>query len=95
VERKNKKLQPLLVHRWMLNEVTGLVNATVDEIHQNENLSIFTKQELSHCFKMMKENKSAIAIIAALKMKLIPFYHELAIKSVNDDEVEFNYLKNN
>lgn len=95
VERKNKKLQPLLVHRWMLNEVTGLVNATVDEIHRNENLSIFNKQELSHFFKMMKENKSAIAIIASLKMKLIPFYHELAIKSVNGDEVEFNYLKNN
>ena len=95
VERKDKKLKPLLVHRWMINEISILANTPADEIHQNENLSKFNKQELSHFFKMMKDKKTDVEIIEELKMKLIPFYHELALKNVKDDEVEFKYLKNN
>nr|WP_315238675.1 hypothetical protein [uncultured Flavobacterium sp.] len=95
VERKNKKLQPLLIHRRMLNEISILANTSADEMHQNENLSNFNKQELSHFFKMMKDKKTDTEIIEELKIKLIPFYHDLAIKNGKDDEVEFKYLKNN
>ncbi|OMQ09530.1 TonB-dependent receptor [[Flexibacter] sp. ATCC 35103] len=95
VERKDKKLQPLLVHRWMIKEISTLANTPADEIHKNENLSNFNKEELSHFFKMMKEKKTDAAVIEELKIKLIPFYHDLAIKNVKDDEVEFKYLKNN
>lgn len=95
VERKNKKLQPLLIHRWMLNEISILANTSADEMHQNENLSNFNKEELNHFFKMMKEKKTDTQVIEELKIKLILFYHDLAIKNVKDDEVEFKYLKNN
>lgn len=95
VERKNKKLQPLLVHRWMINEISILANTPAEEIHKNENLSNFNKQELSHFFKMMKDKKPDAEIVEELKIKLIPFYHDLALKNVKDDEVEFKYLKNN
>jgi hypothetical protein len=95
VERKNKKLQPLLAHRWMINEISILANTSADEIHQNQNLSSFNKQELSHFFKMMKEKKTDTEVVEELKIKLIPFYHDLALKNVKDDEVEFKYLKNN
>lgn len=95
VERKNKKLQPLLVHRWMINEISLLANTPAAEIHQNENLSNFNKQELNQFFKMMKEKKTDTEVIEELKIKLIPFYHDLAIKNVKDDEVEFKYLKIN
>jgi hypothetical protein len=95
VERKNKKLQPLLVHRWMINEITILSNTPVDQIHQNENLSVFNKEELGHFFKMMKEKKTETETIEEIKIKLIPFYHDLALKNVKDDEVDFKFLKNN
>lgn len=95
VERKNKKLQPLLVHRWMINEISILANTPAAEIHQNENLSNFNKQELNQFFKMMKEKKTDTEVIEELKIKLIPFYHDLALKNVKDDEVEFKYLKIN
>ncbi|MEO8795948.1 MAG: hypothetical protein ABI390_10810, partial [Daejeonella sp.] len=95
VERKNKKLQPLLVHRWMINEISILANTSADEIHKNENFSNFNNQELSHFFKMMKDKKTDTEIVEELKIKLIPYYHDLAIKNVKDDEVEFKYLKNN
>ncbi|MBS7233045.1 hypothetical protein KHA90_18645 [Flavobacterium psychroterrae] len=95
VERKNKKLQPLLVHRWMINEISILANTSADEIHKNENFSNFNNQELSHFFKMMKDKKTDAEIVEELKIKLIPYYHDLALKSVKDDEVEFKYLKNN
>lgn len=95
VERKNKKLQPLLIHRWMLNEISILNNTSADEIHKNENLSSFNKQELGQFFKMMKDKKTDAEVIEELKIKLIPFYHDLAIKNVKDDEVEFKHLKNN
>lgn len=95
VERKNKKLQPLLVHRWMIKEISTLANTPADEIHKNESLSIFNKEELTHFFKMMKEKKTDAEIIEEFKIKLIPFYHDLALKNAKDDEVEFKYLKNN
>jgi len=95
VERKNKKLQPLLVHRWMINEISILANIPKDEIHQNENLASFNKQELNHFFKMMKDKKQDTEIVEELKIKLIPYYHDLALKNIKDDEVEFRYLKNN
>jgi hypothetical protein len=95
VDRKNKKLQPLLVHRWMLNEVSILANTPVDEIPKNENLARFNNQELNHFFKIMKEKKTDEEVVEELKIKLIPFYHDLALKNVKDDEVEFKYLNNN
>ncbi|WP_286968492.1 hypothetical protein [Flavobacterium sp. UBA4854] len=95
VDRKNKKLQPLLVHRWMYNEMGILSNTPVDQIHQNENLSAFNKEELGDFFKMMKEKKTEAAIIEEIKIKLIPFYHDLALKNVKDDEVDFKFIKNN
>lgn len=95
VERKNKKLQPLLVHRWMLNEISILANTAVEEMDKNENLHNFNQGVLNYFFKMMKDKKSDKEVTEELKLKLIPFYHDLAIKNAKDDEVEFKYLKNN
>lgn len=95
VERKNKKLQSLLVHRWMINEISILAGTPAAEIHQNESLSNFNKQELDKFFKIMKEKKTDAAVIEELKIKLIPFYHDLAIKNIKENEVEFKHLNNN
>lgn len=95
VERKNKKLQPLLVHRWMHNEISILANTAVEEMDKNENLHNFNQGALNYFFKMMKDKKSDKEVTEELKLKLIPFYHDLAIKNAKDDEVEFKYLKNN
>lgn len=95
VESKNKKLQPLLVHRWMLNEISILANIAVEEMDKNENLHNFNQGVLNYFFKMMKDKKSDKEVTEELKLKLIPFYHDLAIKNAKDDEVEFKYLKNN
>lgn len=95
VESKNKKLQPLLVHRWMLNEISILANTAVEEMDKNENLHNFNQGALNYFFKMMKDKKSDKEVTEELKLKLIPFYHDLAIKNAKDDEVEFKYLKNN
>lgn len=95
VDRKNKKLQPLLVHRWMLNEIGILSNTPVDQLRENENLSAFNKEELGDFFKMMKEKKADAVIIEEIKIKLIPFYHDLAVKNVKDGEIDFKFLKNN
>jgi hypothetical protein len=47
----------------MLNEISILANTSADEMHQNENLSNFNKQELSHFFKMMKDKKTDTEIM--------------------------------
>jgi hypothetical protein len=95
VERKDKKLQLLLVHRWMRNEISIVSYTSADKIHQNENLSNFNEQELSHFFKMMEDKKGDTEVIKELKIKLIPYYHDLAIKNSTDDGIEFKYLRNN
>jgi hypothetical protein len=95
VDRKNKKLAPLLLHRWMLKELSTLAASSVDEIHLNENLSDFNTQELSTFFKLIKEKKTEDELIEKLKIKLIPFYHTLATNNVKGDEVEFKFLRYN
>lgn len=95
VERKDKKLQPLLIHRWMINEISILTFTPADEIHKNENLSKFNQQELSQFFKMMKDEKTDAEVIEELKIKLIPFYHDLALKNVKDDDVQFKHIISN
>jgi hypothetical protein len=92
VERKNKKLTLLLIHRWMLNELTILSNTALNEIHQNENLSVFNKQELLFFFKMMKAQKKDVEIIEELKARLIPFYDHLAKDKTINNEIEFKFL---
>jgi len=95
VERKDKKLQPLLVHRWMITEISLLAYTPANEIHKNEHLSNFNKQELSQFFKMMKDKKTDEEVIEELKIKLIPYYHDLAVKNVKDDDVQFKHLISN
>lgn len=95
VARKNKKLEPLLIHRLMLKEISALATMAADEINLNENISNFNKQVLSTFFKLIKEKKIDVEIIEKLKIKLIPFYHELATQNVKNDEVEFKFLRYN
>jgi len=92
VERKNKKLHTLLTHRWMLNEIKTLSNTMTDEIYLNENLSNFNKKELIYFFKMMKDKKKDNEIIEELKIKLIPYYDELASQKDLNNEIEFKFL---
>ena len=79
----------------MLNEISILANTAVEEMDKNENLHNFNQGALNYFFKMMKDKKSDKEVTEELKLKLIPFYHDLAIKNAKDDEVEFKYLKNN
>jgi len=93
VERKNQKEKPLKIHRWMQNEMKTLMNIPIDSMFQNVNLSNFKKQELGYFFKMIKNQKKETEIIQEIKMKLLPFYHDLAIQHYSNQEVEVIYLK--
>jgi hypothetical protein len=95
VQRKDEKLRRLLVHRRMLNEISLLVKTAKDEFYQNENLSNFNKLEMDYFFKKMKDKKTDKEVVEEIKVILIPYYHNLAVKNSKDDEAEFKYLINN
>ena len=93
VERSNKNRDQLTRHRWMLKEISALTKLPAAEIQQNPAAVVFSAEEMEEAFKSIKEKKSGSEIIAAIEVKMIPFYHDLALKNANIDEIDLNHIQ--
>lgn len=93
VERNENSRTQLKNHRWMLREMTLLAKITSQEIQQNENAAEFSKQNIEDIFKLIKEKKNASEIVDAIELKIIPFYHDLAVKNALNDEIDLKYIQ--
>ncbi|OXB19058.1 hypothetical protein B0A80_19960 [Flavobacterium tructae] len=93
VERSNKNRDQLTRHRWMLKEISALTKLPAAEIQQNPAAVVFSAEEMEEAFKSIKEKKSGPEIIAAIEVKMIPFYHDLALKNANIDEIDLNHIQ--
>jgi hypothetical protein len=93
VERSNKNRDQLTRHRWMLKEISALTKLPAAEIQQNPAAVVFSAEEMVEAFKSIKEKKSGSEIIAAIEVKMIPFYHDLALKNANIDEIDLNHIQ--
>jgi hypothetical protein len=93
VERSDEKRNLLAYHRWMQREVSALAKTPSKEIDQNEYGAAFSKNEIEETFKFIKDKKSDADIIEAIELKMIPFYHDLALKNAKTEEVDLNYIQ--
>lgn len=93
VERSDSNRDQLMHHRWMLREISALSKIPVNEIQQNQNIADFSKQEIEEAFKLIKDKKSDTEITNAIELKMIPFYHELAVKNAAIDEVDLKHIQ--
>jgi hypothetical protein len=93
VERSEKSRDQLKNHRWMLREMAVLSKIPSNEMQQNENAAEFSKQNIEDIFKLIKEKKNAAEIVEAIELKIIPFYHDLAVKNASNDEIDLKYIQ--
>lgn len=92
-ERAENARKQLVNHRWMLKEIGILAKMPISEIQKNQYGSDFTKTEIDEVFKLIKNRKTTAEIEETIEVKLIPFYHELAIKNAVNDEVELKHIQ--
>ena len=93
VERSDKNRDQLMHHRWMLREISTLAKIPATEVQQNQNVAELSKHEIQEAFKLIKEKKSATEITDAIELKMIPFYHELAVKNASIDEIDLTHIQ--
>ncbi len=93
VERSNNSRNQLKNHRWMLREIAEAAKIPAKDIQQNENVAMFTTQEIETVFKLIKAKKNADDIVNTIEIKMIPFYHDLAVKNAVNDEVDLKYIQ--
>jgi hypothetical protein len=93
VERAENARKQLVNHRWMLKEIGALAKIPSSEIQQNQYASDFTKQEIGEAFTLIKSKKATAEIAEAIELKMIPFYHELAVKNAANDEIELKHIQ--
>ncbi|PXY46016.1 TonB-dependent receptor [Flavobacterium hydrophilum] len=93
VDRNENSRNQLKNHRWMLREMAVLSKIPSKEIQQNENAAEFSKQNIEDIFKLIKEKKNAAEIVGAIELKIIPFYHDLAVKNASNDEIDLKYIQ--
>ncbi|GAA3769936.1 hypothetical protein [Flavobacterium ginsengiterrae] len=93
VERAENARKQLVNHRWMLKEIRLLSKTPISQLQQNQYASDFTKQEIEEAFKLIKSKKTGDEITEAIEIKIIPFYHELAVKNAVNDEVELKHIE--
>ncbi|QDW20913.1 hypothetical protein [Flavobacterium sp. KBS0721] len=93
VERSDKNRDQLMHHRWMLREISTVAKIPATEVQQNQNVADFSKQEIQEAFKLIKDKKSATEITDAIELKMIPFYHELAVKNASIDEIDLTHIQ--
>lgn len=93
VERSNNNRDQLMHHRWMLKEISALSKISTAEIQQNQNIADFSKEEVQEAFKLIKDKKSDAEITDAIELKMIPFYHELAVKNATIDEIDLKHIQ--
>ena len=77
----------------MLREISLLAKTPIKEIEQNENGIAFSKYEIEEAFKLIKDKKNAPEIVDAIELKMIPFYHDLAVKNATTEEVDLNHIQ--
>ncbi|WP_417940286.1 hypothetical protein [Flavobacterium sp. RS13.1] len=92
VERSENSRNQLKYHRWMLREMAVLSKIPANEIQQNENAAEFSRQNIEAVFKLIKDKKNATEIVDAIETKMIPFYHDLAVKNASNDEIDLKYI---
>ncbi|MEO7976518.1 hypothetical protein [Flavobacterium sp.] len=93
VERSNSSRNQLKNHRWMLSELSIVAKTPAKEIQQNENAAEFSKQNVEEIFKLIRDKKNAAEIVNAIEEKIIPFYHDLAVKNTDNDELDLKYIQ--
>ncbi|WP_202704324.1 hypothetical protein [Flavobacterium sp. UGB4466] len=93
IERSNKNRDQLTRHRWMLKEISVLTKLPAAEIQQNPAAVVFSAEQIEEAFKSIKDKKTGPEIIAAIEIKMIPFYHDLALKNANIDEIDLNHIQ--
>ncbi|OMQ13415.1 hypothetical protein [[Flexibacter] sp. ATCC 35103] len=93
VERSDNNRDQLMHHRWMLKEISALIKIPATEIQQNQYITDFNKQEIEEAFKLIKDKKTATEITDAIELKMIPFYHELAIENATIDEIDLKHIQ--
>jgi len=93
VERSDNNRDQLMHHRWMLKEISTVAKMPATEIQQNQYIADFSKQEVQEAFKLIKDKKSETEIAAAIELKMIPFYHELAVKNATIDEIDLKHIQ--
>lgn len=93
LERSNKNRDQLMYHQWMLKEISALAKMPAAEIQQNPIAVVFSKEEVEEAFKLIKDKKSDAEITTAIEIKMIPFYHELALKNATIDEIDLKHIQ--
>ncbi|MBP4137972.1 TonB-dependent receptor [Flavobacterium geliluteum] len=93
VERSNNNRDKLMHHRWMYREISALSKITSSEIQQNQYAANFSIQEIEEAFKLIKDKKSATEIVDILEVKMIPFYHDLAVKNATIDDIDLKHIQ--
>ena len=93
VERAENNRKKLVNHRWMLKEIGALAKVPTSQIQQNQYAADFTKQEIGEAFQLINNKKAATEITDAIQLKMIPFYHELAVKNAVNDEIELKHIQ--
>ena len=76
-----------------MREMALLAKTPVKEIQQNENAAEFSKLYIEEAFKLIKDKKNAADIVDAIEIKIIPFYHDLAVKNTANDEIDLKYIQ--
>ncbi|MBS7253179.1 hypothetical protein [Flavobacterium branchiicola] len=94
VERAENSRKKLINHRWMFKEIEKLAKTSTSEIQQNQYAADFNKEEIEEAFKLIKSKKTAAEITESIEVKMIPFYHDLAVKNAANDEVELKHIQN-
>lgn len=93
VERSNNSRDQLIRHRWMMKEISALAKTATTEIQKNQYAADFSKQEIEEVFKLIKDKKPTTEIVEALELKMIPFYHDLAIKNAMTEELDLKHIQ--
>ncbi|KUJ60600.1 hypothetical protein AR687_17670 [Flavobacteriaceae bacterium CRH] len=93
VERSDNSRDQLMHHRWMMKEISALAKMPATEIQKNQYAADFSKQEAEEAFKLIKDKKASTEIVDTIEVKMIPFYHDLAIKNATIDNIDLKHIQ--
>jgi len=93
VERSDNSRDQLMHHRWMMKEISTLAKIPATEIQKNQYAADFSKQEIEEVFKLIKDKKASTEIVDTIELKMIPFYHDLAIKYATTEELDLKHIQ--
>lgn len=88
IERGEQNTVKLMRHRWMYNEILLVSKTASNAIHENENVANFSTTIIDEVFELIKNKKTANSITNTIELKLIPFYHSLALQNATIADVK-------